>query len=351
LSLGLCAFAADTNSERDEQKNPRTAYFTVGDAQDLLWTPMDSKASIDAVFAVLHDRYRVSRVWWRGGQDEIWGNQFVLRDENRHYARVWQWWKDLQYRKVGTNRLAVEAAHKEGIALWMAYGLFDNGSPPDVGFSGFPYAAEDKIRVEHPEWAPVNKYGTWRQGGPIEFCYPGARKAMVKYLSDYVAKRNFDGIAFLTYVENFSQRYEDEFGYNQPIVDEFKKRYGVDIRTQPFDKLAWSKLRGEYLTQFMRELHTAMAKNGKKIAVSVDGSDPHWPCLWNVDNGVRTVGKLWLDLETWTREGIVDEINLYTRNTTRRSARWPIFAKARRRSFRPSRRGATCPTARCGSSQ
>jgi hypothetical protein len=80
--------------------------------------------------------------------------------------------------------------------LWMAYGLFDNGSGPDVGFTGFPYAAEDKIRVEHPEWAPVNKYGTWHQGGPIEFCYEGARKAMVEYLTKYVVEGGYDGIAF-----------------------------------------------------------------------------------------------------------------------------------------------------------
>jgi hypothetical protein len=291
--------------------NPRTVYFTVGDSQDMLWTPLDSKASIEAVFAVLHDRYRVSRVWWRGGQDEIWGNQFVLREQNRYFWRVWEWWRDLQYRVVKCNALAVNAAHQRSMEIWMAYGLFDNGSPADVGYVGFPYAAEDKIRVEHPEWAPANKYGTWRQGGPIEFCYEGARKAMVEYLTKYVVEGNYDGIAFLTYAENYSQRYEDEFGYNQPIVDEFKRRYGVDIRTEPFDKVAWSKLRGEYLTQFFRELHASLGKSGKKIAMSVDGNYPYWPCRWGGEKGVRTAGKLWMDVETWIREGIIDELNLF----------------------------------------
>ena len=100
---------------------------------------------------------------------------------------------------------------------------------------------------------------------------------MVNYLSRYVMERNFDGIAFLTYAENFSQRYEDEFGYNQPIVDEFRKRYGVDIRTEPFDKLAWAKLRGEYLTQFMRERDFVCAlgggQNGDHDADDGDGHD------------------------------------------------------------------------------
>lgn len=296
-------------------RNPRTVYFTVGDYQDMLFTPLDSEASINAAFDVMKDMYGVQRVWWRGGQDEVWGKQFVIREHSRRYARLWDWWMDLQYRVVNTNDIAVKAGHDRGMEVWVTYGLFDNGSQPDVGFGGFPYAAEDKIRIEHPEWAPVNKYGTWRQGGPIEFAYPGARKAMVDYLSKHIIDGGYDGIAFLSYVENYSQRYEDEFGYSQLIVDEFKKRHGVDIRTQPFDRQTWAKLRGEYLTQFMRELHETLAKHGKKVAVSVDGKEPHLPCIWNVGGGVRTVGRLWLDIETWVKEGIVDEINLYYPNT------------------------------------
>jgi len=109
--------------------------------------------------------------------------------------------------------------------------------------------------------------------------------------------------------------FEDEFGYSQPIVDEYQKRYGVDIRTQAFDKDKWSKLRGEYLTQFMRELHSALAAAGKKIAVSTDGLDPHLPCKWNVAGGVRTVGRLHMAVDTWVKEKIVDEINLYYPNS------------------------------------
>jgi hypothetical protein len=225
----------------------------------------------------------VSRVWWRGGQDEIWGNQFVIRPENRLYARIWDWWRNLQYRKVGTNRISVGAAHARGLEIWMAYGLFDNGSGPDVGFGGFPYAAEDRLRVEHPDWAPLNRFGTWRQGGPIELAYPEARRAMVDYLSRYTLDGGYDGIAFLSYAENYSLRYEDEFGFNAPVVDEFRGRYGVDIRREPFDRAAWARLRGEYVTAFLRELRAALHPAGKKIAVSVDGRDPHLPCLWNVE--------------------------------------------------------------------
>src|SRR5262249_17339462 len=158
------------------------------------------------------------------------------------------------------------------IKIWMAYGLFDNGSAADVGFSGFPYAAEDRLRVEHPEYAPVNRWGTWRQGGPIEFAYPQARRGMVEYLAKHTVAGGYDGLAFLTYAENYSQRYDDEFGFSPPIVAEFQKRYGVNLRTQPFDRRALAKLRGENVTQFFRELRSALKWHGTKIAVCVDGT-------------------------------------------------------------------------------
>ena len=89
-----------------EDGNPRTVYLSTGDSQDLLWPPLDSKASIEAMFTTLRKLYDVERIWWRGGQDEVWANQFVLRSENRPYDLVWRWWKHLAFEKVGTNRLA-----------------------------------------------------------------------------------------------------------------------------------------------------------------------------------------------------------------------------------------------------
>lgn len=289
--------------------NPRTVYLSTGDSQDLLWPPLDSKVSIETMFDTLKGLYQVDRIFWRGGQDEVWGHQFVLRPENRSFDVLWRWWRYLAYEKVGTNRLAVKAARDKGLKIWMAYGLFDNGSGPDVGFTGFPYAMEDRLRIEHPEWAPVNRWGTWRQGGPLEFAYPGARKKMVEYLVKFIVEGGYDGVAFLTYAENYSQRYDDEFGFNEPVVVEFKKRHGVDIRKEPFDKAAWSRLRGEYLTQFFRELREGLRDQGKKIAVCVDGKDPELPTRWSsIEGGLRNAGLIHFDLATWAKEGLVDEV-------------------------------------------
>lgn len=293
--------------------NPRTVYFTVGDTQDLFdFPPLDSRTSIAAAFETLQQQWQVERIWWRGGQDEVWGEEFIIRPENRQFAKIWDWWRDLQYRTIGTNRIAVDEAHRRGMKIWLTYGLFDNGSQADAGYVGFPYAVEDKLRVEHPDWAPANRWGTWRQGGPIEFAYPEARQAMADYLTKYVVEGKYDGISFLTYAENFSQRYEDEFGYSAPIVEEFQKKYGVDIRRDEFDRDAWRQMRGSHVTQFLRLLKKQLATHGKQIAVCVHGQHPEKPMPWNVDGGVQTAGNFRWSLDDWLKGDVVDEINLFT---------------------------------------
>jgi hypothetical protein len=293
--------------------NPRTVYFTVGDTQELLdFPPLDSRASIAMALETLQQQWQVERIWWRGGQDEIWGKQFVIRPENRQFAKTWDWWRDLQYRTVGTNRIAVDEAHRRGMKIWLTHGLFDNGSQADAGYVGFPYAVEDKLRVDHPEWAPANRWGTWRQGGPIEFAYPEARQAMADYLTKYVVEGNYDGISFLTYAENFSQRYEDEFGYSAPIVEEFRKQYGVDIRREEFDRNAWRQMRGRHLTQFLRLLKKQLAAHGRQIAVCVHGQYPEKPMQWNVAGGVQTAGNFRWSVDDWLKGDVVDEIDLFT---------------------------------------
>jgi len=302
--------------------NPRTVYLSTGDNQDVLeFAPLDSATTVEAAFDALQ-RYRVNRIWWRGGQDEVWGKQFVIRPENRMFWRIWEWWKDNQYRTAKLNRVAVEAAHERGMEIWLTHGLFDNGSQADAGYSGFPYAAEDKLRVDHPEWAPVNKWGTWRQGGPLEFAYPEARRAVAEYLTKYVVEGGYDGLSFLTYAENFSQRYEDEFGYNEPVVKEYQRRYGVNILREPFDKKKWARLRGEYVEMFLRDLRSRLSKHGKKLAIVVDGRDPTRPTLWNVDGGVRTAGSLQWSIPQWLTTATVDEVCLFANATEADIKQW-----------------------------
>jgi HEAT repeat protein len=198
--------------------------------------------------------------------------------------------------------------------IYSVWGIYDFESAADTGGCiQYPHMGEDAIRVEHPEWIPVNKYGTRRQNGPLEFAYPECRAAVAKALADFIEQSGYDGLCLYTYNENFTLRYPDEFGYSQPVVDDFKKRFGVDIRTEPFDKEAWARLRGEYFTSFLVELKARLATHQKKLTVWLSADDSHSPMTWHSggDGKTRTAGHIYMDWKEWVRRNAVDELCVY----------------------------------------
>jgi hypothetical protein len=290
-------------------------YLSLGDARFAAgWQPADSPATIDAMFDWVAGTYHSQRMFWR--EEQSWRRHFQVGEASPaqgpliyDYTTRWAAHLDDDLR---CNEVAVAAAKRHGMQIFLYTGLFDHGPQPDVGVL-CPYLFEDRLRLEHPEWCPVDRWGERRQPGPLEFCYPEARRALVERYVEDVTRGGYDGIGFYTYVENFGLRYPDETGFNQPIVDEFRRRHGVDIRTQPFDRQAWYRLRGEYLTQFLRELYPALAARGKRMSVNITPENEHFGHSWYATfpdaRGKPGAGMIYLDWETWAREGIVDELN------------------------------------------
>jgi hypothetical protein len=298
-------------------KQPVHVFCGVGDH---LWgaerEPIDSPAAITAMLEWMSETYKVKRMYWRvnrlEGRDE--SGQIVAANEfsdvvplKNDYAN----WCDYVYKNKKTSQAALAAARKFGMELILYTPLFDHGVQPDVGIVR-RYLCEDKIRIEHPEWCPLDRWGERRSSGPISFCYPGARKAVIEQLVAYIMDNGYDGVNFYTYVENLGMRYQDEFGFNQPIVDEFNKKYpDVNLRK---DKLTvehreyWYKCRGKFLTQFLRELHAELSARGKILSVIIDAKEPHYPQTWWSRREVIGTGKIYMDYERWVDEAIVDEL-------------------------------------------
>lgn len=288
----------------------RTVVISMGDNLFIIGAPYDSESTIRENFEAMKRDHHVNRVWWRGGQDKYAHQYFDLVEESLLHYYIWEW----AYLHDSEASMAVDICKDLGVEVWMWTGLFEFGASKDTGGSSFfPYVFESKLRKEHPEWLPVNKYGTRQQAGPIEFCYPEARAAYIQTLKDFLLQEGYEGIVFYTYAENFGTRYLDEFGFNQPIVDEFRNRYGVDIRTEPFDKEAWAALRGEYVTQFLRELGVELQPHGIKVAIMLSSETPELPSLWpggwsSADK--QRIGRILMDWHTWVNEGLVDELSV-----------------------------------------
>lgn len=289
-------------------------YCSTGDNQWVSdWPPCDSPATVDALFEWLQKTYGVSRMYWRGEQERLWLANQEFRPENPLYRDWWTNWISHLVHEVRVEDYAIRAARKRDMEIYVFTALFDYGARGDAGGCGsFPYATQDKLLLDHPEWRPVDRWGERTAAGPPEFCYPEVRKALVDRHVKCVEGPGYDGISFYTYVENMGQRYMDEFGYNEPIVQEFRRRYGVDIRREPFDKDKWNKLRGEYVTQFLAELHAALKAKGKKLSVVLRPDQPNLAQRWLcIESEVLPTGGLYTDWETWVRRGVVDELFMW----------------------------------------
>jgi HEAT repeat protein len=273
------------------------------------WLPVDSPKSIAQSVEMWADLFKLKRIYWRGQQEELMIDYGLIRKDNLQYYEYFDIWERYLMKELHLNQVLSDEAHKHKMEVYLWAPLFDYGGPADNGgCKEYPYYGQLKLTLDHPEWMPVDRYGVRYQNGPIELAYPEARKALIEMYLFYLDRDHMDGITFFTYCENYGLRFEDEFGYNQPIVDEYKRRYGVDIRNQEFDRHLWRYLRGEYVTQFLRELKVALKQKGKKMGVRLNPREPHFTDRWNVPLYFLTSGRIYLDWEKWVREGIVDEL-------------------------------------------
>jgi hypothetical protein len=120
--------------------------------------------------------------------------------------------------------------------------------------------------------------------------YPEVRKYWLDQIKEFI-EWDVDGVEF-RWPAHQDTREWDAYGFNDPVVKEYKKRYGVDILTQDFDRGKWRALLGEYYTQFYRDAKALLAKHGRKMMVDVmpnNDSDPSHAQFANV----------FLDWQTW----------------------------------------------------
>lgn len=95
-----------------------------------------------------------------------------------------------------------------------------------------------------------------------------------------------------------------EYGFEAPVRDEFLRRHGVDLwATDDFDRVAWSRLRGEGYTQFVREVRALTRAYGKSLGIHLSLSNLVGP------NEGSSMEIHW-DWERWLDEGLVDSITL-----------------------------------------
>jgi hypothetical protein len=99
------------------------------------------------------------------------------------------------------------------------------------------------------------------------------------------------------------------YGYERPNVEQFRAKFGADPHKVANNDERWVHVRAEPQTVFMREAHALIRKADRKMPIAAMVHNP-WGYR-GAPNDTPYKNNLYgllLDTQTWTDEGLVDEI-------------------------------------------
>ncbi len=203
----------------------------------------------------------------------------------------------------GVVPAAVQAAKKEGLEIQMWISVFDDGCPPEVLYQDSrPFPWQSNFSRENPQFLSCDRSltpsGRRYQYGQLEYAYPEVRQYMVKMVTHFSDSIPFDGVFISIRTHTPPPDFADQYGYNEPIVNEYQRRYGKNILRQSFDLEKWRELRGEYFTMFLRELKAHLRERLQTLSVGVAQGEHMGPPF----------GNMVMQWRRWVEEKIVDEL-------------------------------------------
>jgi len=254
-------------------------------------------------------------VHWRITRTHIKGHYYAA--QGRHHPLR------NQDRKIGWNFFQVvpRIAHSEGMKTYLYVSLFDEGWPlPPKRIREKSYhnamhfqhtSWQSKFSRENPEYALTDRSGQQRQLGVLCLAYPEVRSHFCSRFVNLLQNTEFDGLFVCLRSQSRPADFADQFGFNEPVRQDYLALYGRDICSQDFDLQAWWDLLGEYLTTFLSELRHRLNHLGLRLAVGVPRGDVLGPPLGNTT-------LYWRD---WVKRGIIDEL-VINQNSSQCPSMW-----------------------------
>lgn len=266
------------------------------------WLRFRSEADIRREIEPFRDT-DFARMYWEAGMGDVTyypsrhGSLFTLEWMRDHYRLrdrlVGETYADFRARGVDPFRVALDHCHAIGLEFHASYRV--------AGFY-FP-APEDEwnrrgLYLQHPEWRCVDRAG--KPVPRLSYAYPGVREFALALFRE-MAAYPIDGVCLL-----YNRRLP-LLGYEPPLVDRFRAKFGVDPRTLLENDSRWLAELAEVLTGFMRDLRALLREEQQR-----QGRAKPFGVTAIVMSSREENAGFGLDLERWVGEGLIDTLIPYS---------------------------------------
>ncbi len=201
-----------------------------------------------------------------------------------------------------------QLAHERGMTAHLYVPIFDEGRPladdaeRKVSYHnrghGQEHSWQSNFTIEHPEYLMIDRSRKKRQWGVLSLAYPEVRDHLCERFSRLLEGYDFDGLFVCLRSQSKPPDFADEFGFNEPVREEYLRRYGQDVWTDEFDPGLWRSLHGEYLTAFLEQLREVTRASGRQLSVGCARGDVIGQPLGNAA----------LQWREWVERGLVDQL-------------------------------------------
>lgn len=205
-------------------------------------------------------------------------------------------------------------AHEMGIQFFAAMRLIIGRGP--YGFYTWP--GDGGFCSERQFWI-ADEHGTLHPH--LSLAYEPVRDHLLRYYEEMLSRYDIDGVSVM-----FNRSYPFVL-FEPPVIEAFQKEFGEDARkVDPLDERLW-RTRSFFITEYMRLL--------RKLADTA--GDRRRSVIVTVMSSPRQSHFFGLDVGTWVREGLVDELIVHpcffadpldgTHITTEHVRQWKALTK------------------------
>ena len=190
------------------------------------------------------------------------------------------------------TKLAVQAAHSMNKRIFI--GIRAEAFQASPAFEDY---FTSKFYRAHPEYRAIDKDGT--PAMRMSYAVPQVQQHMQGIIRE-VLEFKPDGIEIIFFRGLPLMLWEDAFS------NRFKEKYGADAKIVPENDPRLYELRGEIMTEYMREIRKILDETQK-----AQGKKERYELMATVVHTENDNKKYGLDVERWVKEGLLNKISIF----------------------------------------